>query len=131
MSIQHEQRGTVKEIILVTHYPDNSIKVGHLNAKGIKSIIFNHDAIIEHVGEAGDVINTQWNTGDWKNNPSVLIISDKNRYGNCGWYCKHAGHIEQFIEDLDPVYHNESESEAAEIRRNIEVLEKKLKAITG
>lgn len=127
MSLLHEKRGIVKEIMLVVQYPDSSIKVGQLNAEGVESIIFNNDAIIDHIGKESQSALEQWNSGDWRNNPSVLVVADKNRYGNCGWYCKHAGHRTDKVGDLEIVKHDEKLSKSDSIKKQIRKLEIELK----
>ena len=85
-----EKRGKVLEILFVTQYPDHSIAVGRLNAENVRKIVLSSDLIKEHIGQ--NLTDSEWNTGDWKNNPTVLVDIENNNIRNCGWYCQKSGH---------------------------------------
>ncbi len=72
-----EQRGRVLEILFVTQYPDDSIAVGRLSAEKVRKIVLDADLIKEHIGPT--ITKSEWNTGNWQDNPSILVdVVDNN-----------------------------------------------------
>ena len=98
-----EPRGRVLEILFVTQYPDKSVKIGRLNAENVKQVTLDPEIIKKHIGP--ELTAAEWNRGDWKKNPSLLIDSMLNGAGRqCGWYCQHGGHLNaDSVSDLEPI----------------------------
>jgi hypothetical protein len=88
--IKDEKRGKILEILFVTQYPDNSINIGRLNAENVRNILLSPDLIKEHIGSK--LTASEWNTGSWESNPSVLVDILNNNIQGCGWYCQRSGH---------------------------------------
>lgn len=63
-----EPRGQIKEILLVTQYPDGQVRVGRLDAQKIKRILLDPE-------ECKAALPTgQWNTGNAEKNPACVIV---------------------------------------------------------
>lgn len=89
-----EIRGVVKEIIFVLQYPDWDIKVAHLDPSDLHSIVLDHESI------KAEVKNEEWNTGEWKNNPTMLLMKKRSLPGSEGLvrvlYCQKTGHWDRY-----------------------------------
>src|SRR5947209_3405658 len=86
--ISNDARGRVARVVLVTHYPDGDIQAVPVNVSRLKLIMFDEHAIKARLSELG-VDLSQWNTGDWTKNPSVLM---EQKDGIVILYCQKTGH---------------------------------------
>jgi hypothetical protein len=71
----HEARGQIKEILLVTQYPDGQIRVGRVNAQKVKRILLDPDECKAALPPG------HWNTGNPNHNPGCVLIQ-KDAQGN-------------------------------------------------
>ena len=111
------EQGRSKPIMLfsVIRYPDNSVRVGRINPQILDGILISEKAILEHLN--GDA--REWNTGDWKDNPRLLLMA-KDQERHCHWACKPPQHPTagmkngRFMSEFSPVltHHDASNSKS-------------------
>jgi hypothetical protein len=88
-AISNDERGSVVKLVLVTQYPDGDIKAVPMGMEPVKLIVFDHDEIERRLKELG-ADSSKWNTGSWKDNPSILV---ERKDGVVILYCKYTGHL--------------------------------------
>jgi hypothetical protein len=82
------ERGKIVKLVVVTQYPNGDLKAIPMGMEPVKLIVFDHDEIERRLKDLGvDEIN--WNTGNWEENPSILI---ERKDGLVILYCKYSGH---------------------------------------
>ncbi|QDV48468.1 hypothetical protein Enr17x_04800 [Gimesia fumaroli] len=94
--------------MFLVKYPNSSTKIGRLNAEHVHSILISEETVLDHIGMSDEALH-QWNTGEWTNNPSIIVRSALNGINNCGFYCQHAGHLNAtHVTDLSQIQHKTS-----------------------
>ena len=81
-------RCQILKIITVGQYPNGEIKTIPIGMEGIKLIVFDPKEIEKRLIDL-EVDLESWNTGDWKENPSILI---ERTDGLVILYSKYSGH---------------------------------------
>jgi hypothetical protein len=69
---KREERGVARHVIFVEQYPNGDIRTFPINASVLREIILHPDDIEQRIA-AEPQLQAQWNSGDWKNNPSILL----------------------------------------------------------
>ncbi|MFO0915254.1 MAG: hypothetical protein U0795_19990 [Pirellulales bacterium] len=93
------ERAWVARVVIVAAYPDGEVKAIPVKTDGVKLIMFDHSSIVDRLSGLG-VDLSEWNSGDWKNNPSVLI---ERVDGQVILYCKYTGHEKTGCNAAGPV----------------------------
>jgi hypothetical protein len=67
-----QPRGVARQVIFVVQYPNGDIRTFPINAAAVHEIIVNTEDAERRLGD-DPALYAQWNTGDWRTNPSVLL----------------------------------------------------------
>jgi hypothetical protein len=67
-----QERGIVRHMVMVEQFPDGEIRTIPMNAGVVREIVLNPDDIVKRMADDPQFWPA-WNTGDWKNNPSILL----------------------------------------------------------